>query len=153
MPETLYSWTFSTQKTRGALWFAVAFSIVTALVIWGFLSKFYMMSFVILLLCWIYFFVENNSDEDVVIMITELGIKVWWAFYDYSKIWTFSLIYSWDDAVLIRLKLLKRWLHILDLKIDNSVVNELKTILPNYIQEDPTEEITLTDKMIKLLKL
>ena len=149
----LYSWTFSDIKERWQLWYIVILSIVIWLVIWWFATKQYWMSFIVLLLTWIIFYIENNSDDDVTIQLSELWFKIWISFYDYSKIDSYTLIYEWENAVILRLLLNKKWIKILDLKIDNAVALELKTILPEFIKENEKEDFSFTDKIIRMLKL
>jgi hypothetical protein len=50
----------------------IAATVMIAFVIWGFVSKMYMMSVAILLVSGIYFFSENNSDPEVAVQITNL---------------------------------------------------------------------------------
>lgn len=149
----IFSWSFSNDKWRGSMWYVIALSVVIWLVVWGFLTKQYVMSFLVILITWVTFFVENNSEENTNISITNLGIKINNFFYDYSKIASFSLIYDGDQAVILRLQLLKKWVKYLDIVIDNDIAMVLKDILPNFIQEDEHGEFTFTDKMIRILKL
>ena len=149
----LYSWTFPDEKNRWQLWYIIALSIIIGLVIWWFITKQYWMSFIILLLSGIIFYIENNSEDNIVVEINELWIKVLEYFYDYSKIDSYTFIYEWENAVILRLHLKKKWIKLIDLKIDNTVVLELKQILPNFIKENEKEDFSFTDKMIRILKL
>lgn len=149
----IYSWIFSTEKDRWTSWYLIAATVMIAFVIWGFVSKMYMMSVAILLVSGIYFFSENNSDPEVTVQITNLWIKVWNNFFDFSKISSYSFIYEDDKAVLLRLKLINKGFKIVDLKIDNDITLDLKAILPDFIREDPKEDFTTTEKIIRLLKL
>lgn len=149
----IYSWTFWDTKNRGKLWYIITFSCVIGLAIWGFLTKQYGMSFIVLLLAGLTFYIENNSADDVEVIITDLGIKVWEGFYDYSKIKSFTFIYSGEHALIIRLKIAKKGIASLDLNIDNTIATELKTILPQFIDENEQEDLSFTDKLIRMLKL
>ena len=149
----LYSWTFPDEKNRWQLWYIIALSIIIGLVIWWFLTKQYWMSFIILLLSGIIFYIENNSEDNILVEINELWIKVSEYFYDYSKIDSYTFIYEWENAVILRLHLKKKWIKLIDLKIDNTVVLELKQILPNFIKENEKEDFSFTDKIIRMLKL
>ncbi len=151
--EILYSWRFSNDKNRGNLWYIIALSIVIWLVVWWFLSRQYPLSFLIILITGVYFFVENNSEEHVDISLTHLWVKVNNSFYDYSKIESYSLIYNGEYAVILRLTLIKKWLKYIDIKIDNDIAIVLKEILPNYIKQDEKWELNFTDKLIQILKL
>jgi hypothetical protein len=149
----LYSWTFPDIKNRWQLWYIIVLSIIIWLVIWWFITGQYWMSFIILLLSGIIFYIENNSEDNIVIEINQLWIKVSEYFYDYSKINSYTFIYEWENAVILRLNLQKKWIKIIDLKIDNTVVLELKEILPNFLKENEKEDFSFTDKMIRMLKL
>lgn len=149
----LYSWTFPDDKGRWQLWYIIVLSIIIWLVIWWFLTKQYWMSFIILLLSGLIFYIENNSEDIINVEINELWIKVSEYFYDYSKIDSYTFIYEWENAVILRLNLQKKWIKIIDLKIDNTVVLELKQILPNFLKENEKEDFSFTDKIIRMLKL
>ena len=153
MSETIYTWTFSSKKHRWNSWYIIAFSIVIWLVIWWFLTKQYGMSFIILLISWLWLFIENNSEDEIVVKINDLWIKAWESFYDFSRINSYSFIYSWDKAIFLRLNLNKKWLRNIDLIVNNEVVSKLNNILPNFLEENPKEELTMTEKIISLLKL
>lgn len=148
-----YSWSFSNEKNRWTSWYLIAITVMIAFVIWWFLSKIYMMSISILLVSWLYFFSENNANDETNIEISDLWIKVDSNFFDFSKISSYSLIYEDDRAIILRLKLISKWFKILDLKIDNEITKDLKAILPSYIEEDPKEDLTTIEKIIRLLKL
>lgn len=155
MPDSkeIYNWSFEDTKNRSPVWYIIAISVVVGLAIWGFLSKQYGMSFVVLLVAWVAFFVENNAEEHITVSLTQLGLKVWGKFYDYSRINSYTFIYSWENAILIRLALSQRGIKTIDLKVNNTITEELKSILPNYIQENPKQDMSFVDRMIHLLKL
>lgn len=149
----IYAWTFSNDKERGWLWYVIALSVVIGLVVWGFLTRQYVMGFLVILITWVTFFVENNSEETTTVTLTPLGLKINSYFYDYSKIESYSFIYDGGNAILLRLSLVKKWIKYLDISIDNEVAIILKEILPNFIREDEKWELTFTDKLIRILKL
>ncbi|MDD3645774.1 MAG: hypothetical protein PHH06_00035 [Candidatus Gracilibacteria bacterium] len=153
MSQTIYSWSFSSKKSRGNTWYIITLSIVIGLVIWGFLTKQYGMSFIILLLSGLIYFVENNTSDLVEVSINELGIKIGDSFYDFSVIDSFTLLYEGENAILVRLNLNKKGLRHLDLNIDNNIALDLKNILTNYIVENGKENLGFVDKVIRLLKL
>lgn len=151
--ENLYSFNFSTDKSRWKMWYIIALSVVIWLVIWWFLTRQYVMSFLIILISWIWFFVENNSPEQINVRINSLWIQVNNNFYEFTKIYNYAFIYDSWNAVILRLALKKKWLKYLDLNVDNNITYDLKQILPNFLDEDENLELTFTDKIIKLLKL
>ncbi len=151
--KTLYSWKFNSKKSRGNTWYIIVISIAVWLVIWWFLTKQYWMSFIILLISGIAFYIENNTEDELRVDINDLWIKIWDSFYDYSRIDYFSFIYSWENAIFLRINLNKRWLRYIDLIIDNSHVNNIREVLVNFLEENPKSELTLMEKIINILKL
>ncbi|MCT4617362.1 MAG: hypothetical protein N4A38_04090 [Candidatus Gracilibacteria bacterium] len=151
--EKIFSWTFSTDKKRGQLWYITAGAIVIGFVLWGIISSLYIMSFVIILVTGLYIYVENNSEDEVEVIITSLGIKVDNNFYDYSKIRNFAVVYNRDQAQFLRLNLNIKGIKTLELKLDNSIAGEVTDIMHNYAEEDEKAEYTMMDKLIRLLKL
>ncbi len=149
----LYSWNFPDTKDRWQLWYILVLSIIIWLVIWWFITSQYWMSFIVLLLSGLIFYIENNSEDEINVEITELWIKVANFFYDYSKISSYTFIYEWENAILLRLALQKKGIKVIDLKIDNTVILELKNILPEFIKENKKEDLSFTDKLIRMLKL
>lgn len=149
----LYTWTFDDTKNRSAFWYIAAISIVIGFAVWGFLTKQYGMSFVVLLVAGVAFFVENNSADHVDVSLTDLGIQVENAFYDYSRIQSYTMIYSHGQAIFLRLSLTQRGIRNIDLRLDNTVATELKNILSNYLEENPKQDMSFLDRIIYLLKL
>ena len=101
--EIIYNWEFDDKKNRWSMWYIIAFSIIIGIVIWWFLTMQYWMSFIVLLIAWVSFYIENNSDDKVEITLSTLWIKIWNSFYDYSKILSFSIIYNQENAMYLRL--------------------------------------------------
>ena len=149
----LYNWEFNSEKNRSALWYTIAISVVIWLVIWGFLTKQYGMSFIVLLISGLFYYLENNSEEIINVDITSLWIKVGQKFYDYGNINSYTLIYAGNQAVYIRLNLLKKWIRFVDLHIDNEIAKNLQTTLPNFITENGKQDLSLSDKIIAWMKL
>ena len=154
MPNLLYSWKFNSKKQRSSLWYIIVLSIAIWLVIWGFLSKQYWMSFVIIILSGLVFYVENNSEDIIGVDITEEWIKIEHNFYPFSSISNFWIIYEWDNAIILRLNIAKKvWIWVLDVNIDNSVSNDVRNILSNYLEENNKWELNSIEKIIRLLKI
>lgn len=153
MSNIIYEWNFSDTKNRWSLWYIIAISVILWLAIWWIFTKQYWLSLIVFLITWVTFFIENNSYEFVNVEITDLWIKIWDYFYDFSSINEFSYIYYWNDVTLLRLKLNKKGIKQIDLKIDNSICLNLKNILPNYLNEGKWWKLTTSEKLINLLKL
>ena len=151
--DTLYSWDFEDIKHRSPIWYMIALSIAIGLIIWWFLTRQYGMSILIMLIVWFIYFLENNSEDQVHVDITDLWIRVQNIFYDYSRINSYSLVYSWDQAVYLRLHLKKRGVSFANLRIDNNIASQIRSILPNYIEENARQEISFTERITHLLKL
>ena len=153
MNQSLYNWTFDDTKNRSTLWYIIALSIVIWFTIWWFFTKQYWMSFLMLLVAWVFFFIENNADDIIGVDITELWIKIWDNFYDYSTLDWYSFIYSGDEAIILRLSTNKTGIKRLDLKINSWIAIHLKEILPNYIEAKDNQELSMSEKIINLLQL
>jgi signal transduction histidine kinase len=153
MKDTIYTWKFEDKKNRWPLWYIIALSIVIWLSIWWFLTKQYWMSFIILLISWLTYFIENNKEDEIEVNINNLWIKISTIFYDYSKIDSYTFIYNNENAVFLRLNLNKKWIRNIDLYVNNEITEELKNILPNFIKEDKKAELSFSEKLISLLKL
>ncbi len=153
MENTIYKWSFSDLKNRWKLWYIIAISIIIWLVVWWIFTKQYWLSFIVLLVSWVIFFVENNSPDTINVEITELWIQVSDSFYDFSKINSYSFIYNKKNAIFLKLWINKKWIKSLNLKIDNDICYDLKKILPNYIEEAKDWELSWIEKFINILKL
>lgn len=149
----LYSWNYEDTKNRSPFWYVAALSIAIGFIIWWFLTRQYGMSIVIMLIWGFFYFLENNSEDEVQVRVSELWISVQDNFYDYSKISWFSLVYQWENAVFLRLLIKKRGLSILNIKIDNTIAKNIRPILASYIEENEKQEISFGEKIMQLLKL
>lgn len=153
MANLLYSWKFSSKKERSTTRYIIALSIIIWLVIWWFLSKLYWMSLIVLLASWVMYFIENNSEDEINVEINDNWIKISSSFYDYWRINSFTILYSWEYAIFLRLNINNKWFKKIDLVINNDIVNDIRNILLNYLEENPKEELSFSDKIINLLKL
>ena len=153
MSENIYSWEFNDNKNRSTMWYTIALSIVLWLSIWWFFTKQYWLSFIILLIAWLYYFVQNNSEDQIKVKITNLWVTIDWKFYDFESIESFWIVYKWETPSLLRLNLNKKWIRNIDVQITSSIVSNVKGVLNNYIEETPKIDLTFSEKMIQLLKL
>lgn len=151
--DILYEWKFQDKQERGHLWYIIASSIVIGLCIWWFMTGQYGMSFIILLIAGIFYFVENNSEDEVPVQIQHLWVKIGTAFYDYSIVEGFSVIYDNENALFIRFFLKKKWLRSIDIRVDNKIVTETKEILSGFLEEKPKGQFSVTERIISKLKL
>ncbi len=149
----LYYWKFEDKKNRSPLWYMIALSIAIGLIVWGFITRQYGMSIVIMLIVGFFYFLENNAEDEIQVEITDLGVRIQNIFYDYSRISSYSIIYNWNQAIYLRLHLKKRGITFVNLHIDNTIAWEVRTILPNFIEENAKQEITFLEKLTHFLKL
>ena len=154
MSDLLYSWSFNSKKERSSLWYIIVLSIAIWLIIWGFLSKQYWMSFVIIILIWLVFYVENNSEDIVWVNITSEWLKIENNFYAFSNMSSYTIIYENENAILLRLSISKKiWQQNIDINIDNTIVSDIKEILSNFLEENTKQELNFGEKLIRLLKI
>ena len=115
----LYSFEFSSDKNRWPLWYIVAFSVIIWFVVWWIFTKQYWLVVISLLLPGVYFLVENNSSDKVVVNFTQLWIDISDTFYEYTKIDWFAFLYVRNKPVVLRLFLKTKLLNYIDLKVDS----------------------------------
>jgi len=106
-----------------------------------------------MLVAWFFYFLENNTEDEVEVSITELGIRVQNSFYDFSRIASFSTIFHWENAIFLRLITKNRGVRILNLRIDNAILSDIRPVLVNFIEENPKQELSLMEKLSNILKL
>ena len=153
MSDLIFSWSFNTKKQRSSMWYIIFASIAIWFIIWWFLNKMYGLSFVIIILAWLMYFIENNSPDTIQVNITDMWIQVWNNFYSFWEINSFTMIYENTAPYILRLNLNKSRLKQLDLYINKDVAKDIKDILSNFIEENGKAELTFSEKIIKLLNL
>lgn len=153
MDNILYSWKFDDSRERSSLWYIIALSIVLWVSIWWFFTKQYWLSFIVLLIAGLAYYLENNSEDQIEVVIQENGILIAQSFYDFSSISSFTPIYVWEEVVSVRFNLNKKWLRFIDVQVDNKILQDLKSILWEFMAEDEKIEMAFSEKMTKKLKL
>ncbi len=98
-------------------------------------------------------FVENNSEDVIEAKISDMWIYVGESFYDFESIAKYSTAYQWDNALFIRIYLKRKWVAVLDIKLDNQILWDIQNILDQYIENSGKTELSQTDKIIRLLNL
>ncbi|EKE29739.1 MAG: hypothetical protein ACD_2C00109G0003 [uncultured bacterium (gcode 4)] len=150
----MFSWQITTKKEKWASWYMIALVVSVALIIWWYVTGLYAMSIVILLVIWVYILVENNSPDILMVEISENGIMIWDEFYDYPKIDAFSIMYSKNKAVSIRLRLRAKWFKSMDIPLENAPNSaDVRAYLMNFINEDAKWEISWLESLTNYLKL
>jgi len=112
------------------------------------------MSFVIIILVWLVFYVENNSEDIVPVNITDSWIKIENNFYAFSNISNYTIIYENENAIILRFSLDRKiWIQNIDIQIDNNIALDLRNILSNFIEENNKWELNFGEKLIRILKI
>lgn len=149
----LYEWKFEDKKERSTLWYIIALSVVIGMIIWGFITKQYGMSFLFMLLAGIVFYVENNAEDEVSVQLTNLGLRIGEKFYDFSRISSFAFMYDADQSVYLKLRVRQKGIPVIQVKVNNTITSELRPILAQYVEENPKEDLSFLDRLIHILKL
>ena len=124
------------------------------IVVWAFITRQYGLWLIVLLVAGIFFYVDNNSEEETSVAITSTGIQVSTSFYDFSKFSQYSFVLDGSDIVFIRLYLLKPTTsRYIDIDVDIEVSQVLSQVLPNFLPEWTKQILTFTEKLTHLLKL
>ena len=150
----MFSWIYNVKKNKWKLWYLIAIAIILAFALWGLIMGLYAMTIVVLLLAWVYFLVENNSNNDVTVIIDEAWVTISNTFYSYSQLDYFAIIHSWNRPLLLRIKhkwnnssftdvYLIEWLNI----------SEIRIFLSDYIQEKSNVEMTFVEMILYMLKI
>lgn len=100
-----------------------------------------------------YFFIENNSEDETLVEIQNLGIKVQENLYDYSRIESFCILYENTQAAYLQLHIKKRNVHTLHIRVNNEISEGIRPILSQYIKEDSQREISFLEKILRICKL
>lgn len=150
----MYTFEISTKKEKWASWYTMALVVSLTLIIWWIYSGIFFLPIVVLIMIWVYFLVENNTPDTLNVEINEYWILVWDAFYEYSMISWFSIIYNRNKPLYIRLKLNETWTKTLDIPLEN-VWNtwELKLYLKQYIEELKDAKLWSLEQLANYLKL
>jgi len=149
----LYQWSFSTKKDRGQLWYIIALAVVFGLIIWGMLSKQYVLWFLVIIATGVYALLENNSEDEAHVQITPLGIRVNKEFYNFGSIGGYSIVYNGDQAIYLQLSMQKSMIKTTNLHINNQIALELEQVLPHFLQNIGEWQMTVVDRILNILKL
>ena len=150
----MFNWFYSSNKNKTKTWYIVAITIVLSLALWWLVQWIYAMTIVVLLLAWVYFLVENNSSDTIWILINDEWIFIWNQLYAYSQLESFSVIYSWSNPIILRLKLKWNNSNSVDIYLVEWInIGDLRTFLSRYINEDSEIELSFLEIILHLLKL
>lgn len=151
----MFSWTISSFNNKGIGWYITAGIGSLALIIWGFFVGLYAMSIVVFMVVGVYILIENNAPESTVMMVDENGVHIGNSFYDYPSIDEFSIIYDGKKPILLRIKIKKRWISLIDIELNQDVnVAELRFFLAQYLKEsEKWGELTNSERLMRYLKI
>lgn len=153
MEDFIYSWKFSDKKERSTLWYILAVAIVIGIAIWWITTSQYGLTFIIILAAGVFFFVENNTSDEIEVFLNDVGIKIDSNFYEYSKIQSYSYVFVEENPVQIELLINKKWLKTTRLTVDKNIYSQLQMILPKFLEEWENLELSSSEKIINFLKL
>jgi len=151
--ETIYKWEFSTEKDRSSIWYVIAFAIILWLTAWWIFERIYIFSFLVLLASGLYMYLENSSDENVVVKIVEDGIFVNSKKYLFKNIRWYQFVKNDEEFKKIRFIIKAKWIRILDFDINDDIMNDLDSILPEAIEKMDDVDMTSIEKFIEIIKL
>ena len=106
-----------------------------------------------MLVAGIFYFIENNSDENILVRLSTLGIEIQNNFYEYPSMQNFCIVYDGKIPVLLRIYLKKRAIPVLDIKISSEDASEIQNILSRFIEQRENSEISFSEKLIHFLKI
>jgi hypothetical protein len=150
----MFSWTFSSRKEHGLMWYVVGLILVLVLVVYGIVEKLYLMSIVSLLFAGVYILIENNSAPITRVDIDDQAIRVGGSVYEFSALTHFSLISVGDVPTYLRLTPRKKLSTIIDIPLTSDVnPTELRNYLSEHIEHDKDAILSNSDAIIHAMRL
>ena len=148
------SWTFEARQDKGAGWYAAAGACLTAVVIWGFLWDYPLLSVVAMALAGVYLYAENDGADQVEAAVDERGVEVAGKLYEYAAIRSFSIIYEGNEPSALRLALERGAIGQMDVPLPAGAdAPELRAFLSQWIPEAGATEYGAMESVIRRLKI
>lgn len=141
------------QYHKEKTWFAV-FSVVIGLFgMYALVMKDYLFATAILLFGAVYCLTHRDKPSEVKVTLSRLGLKIGTRIYPYDQIKAFWIIYKPPFVQTINFRLEKKFLPDVEIHLKNQSPSELKGFLAQHVPEWIERQETLTESLIRLLRL
>ena len=137
----------------GLNWYLFASLIIIGLIgffIWR--QDWFSVGITIIVSAVLFWYVHSSNPEQVSYKVTALGIYLNERFYPYSEIHSFWFVYN-QSVKKLNVVFVKKYLPALQLDVTNVDPVILKTILLRRIPEQEKRDESMTDKLVRMLRL
>jgi len=138
---------------RGKTWHIAAGVIVLSLIAYGIISGSATMAIVFILLAGVFFMTQSHEPKIVDVKITELGIRYGKVFYPYNNISAFWVIYHPPYVRVLNIQTAGKNKKRIKIELSEQNPVEIRRVLSKEIPEIEGGEETITDILIRLLRL
>jgi len=141
------------QHARGPLWVMVMSALAIGLIFYGIVADSIAFSLVVVLFAGVFFLTHKHQPKIVQMAITDLGVVVGEKFYPFSQIRKFWIIFDPPEVKTLNLRLGQGAVRDVAIQLDDQNPSEIRALLANEIQEWTDRTETLTEILIRVLKL
>ena len=134
-------------------WFIGAGIAVLALIAYALYTNSATMAIVFIVLAGVYYLTHNQQPKRLSIKVTQLGVYVDQVFYPYNMINAFWIVYNPPVVRTLNLRLSGKGAGKLTLQLDEQNPVDVRTLLAKEIPEVEGQQETLTELLIRVLKL
>lgn len=138
---------------KGKTWYLIAGILVLSLTAYAILTGSATMAIVFLLLGGVYYLTQNQKPKIIEIRLTQLGVQVGSAFYPYSMINSFWVVYDPPFVQRLYLRVGSKSFRHLKIELNDQNPVEVRHLLAKEVPEVEGGEESLTDLFIRLLRL
>ena len=139
---------------RSRRWYLIAGAISLALIIYAIMTANFLFALIILMVDIIFILMIFKKPDRLAVVLTNTGMLVGEAYYAYSSMRDFSLLYEPPQIKTLYIDFYSPWRPMLSLPIEETDPNIIREILLNFCEENlHRNEETLTDILRRLYKL
>ncbi len=152
---TLLKWTAPeyVKYKKGPIWATIAGSLTAAMVAYAVLSGSWTMAAAFLTLALVYYIQHRQEPREVIIEITELGVKVAGQLYPWGHLRAFWIIYDPPLVKTLHIRFTKRHKQDLIIQLDDQSPVPVRKLLLAQLPEWEGKEESPLDALIRAFKL
>ena len=124
-----------------------------SLIVWGIFSHSTVFSVVVLLLAGVFYLTHKKQPREIDAAITGLGIVFGDEFYPFVDVRKFWILYDPPEVKTLNLLLKKGTVREVQIELQNQDPSEVRAILTGEIEEWSDRVETLSEVLIRILKL
>jgi len=138
---------------RGLVWKITMSIIVLSIIVLGLFYNNWTFSLLIFVFALTYYLSNFKKPEILIVKISNIGIKVGTRNYPYSRIEKFWIIYEPPFISTLNISIQGELLNQITIQLNEQDPSEIREFLSKKIKEDKGKIISLTDIILKLLKI